>query len=190
MKIESLSRWYTSAICLLAALILLIPAMACKSKDMQTTPTDRILISDNVELDVGDSQTVFDMEPPPGSFNEYGYYLSTRFFLSSGDTIQVVMTADVPITLSGSSQNEAVGLQTGLNSIGEEDEPTTNIDLSYFNLVTTASANNMWQIIYTFPSKRVPESYYQIPPGYYQLNIFNDSGREAQCSYTITLLAG
>ena len=190
MKMGSIPRRCMAAACLLAALMLLIPAPACKPKDVQTTTGGRILISDNVELDEGDRQAVFNMEPPLGSLNEYGYYLSTRFFLASGDTIQVIITGDAPITLTGGVQSEAGGLQTGLNSIGEEDEPTTNIDLSYFSLVTTASANNMWETIYTFPSKRVPESYYRIPPGYYQLNIFNDSGREAQCSYTITLLAG
>ena len=127
------------------ALALLIPAAACTQNDVKTTPADRILIADKVNLDLGDDQAVFNMEPPRGPFNEYGYYLSPRFFLSTGDTIQVVLTADEPITLSGGGTIDPGSLQTGLNSIGEEDEPTSNIDLSYFIVNRTTSANNMWE---------------------------------------------
>jgi hypothetical protein len=168
--------------------VLITACVACSHgvKTVSTSPF-RFLISDRVDLDVGDAQAVNDMEPPPGSINEFGYYLSPRFFLASGETIQVVITADAPVALTGAGKSTPGGLQTGLNSIGEEDEPTTNIDLSYFTVATSTSAGGEWQLVYTFPAARLPSAYWQVPSGYYQLNVFNASGQAAHFEYSILL---
>ena len=170
----------------LCALMLAPAACSSSTKTVAAAPY-RLLISDSADLEIGDIQAVYEMEPPPGSVNEFGYYLSPRFFIASGETIRVIITADIPLSLTGAGKSTPGGLQAGLNSIGEEDEPTTNIDLSYFTLETSTSAAGEWEMVYTFPSARMPSGYWQVPSGYYQLNVFNDSGAEAHFEFTIML---
>lgn len=182
-------RYGKAAIFLVISLgLTVIPAGCSQGVTSMAAAPSRFLIADSVDLEIGDSQAVFDMEPPPGSVNEFGYYLSSRFFLAAGETIKVFITADEPVSLTGGGKSTPGGLQTGLNSIGEEDEPTTNIDLSYFTLATDTSALGEWEIVYTFPAARMPSGYWQMPSGYYQLNVFNDSGKEAHFEFSIILM--
>jgi hypothetical protein len=174
-----------------AALAPALAATGCKGGEQNTKPTDRILLFDDVALEKGDLQGFYaDGEIPSGSFNEAGYYLSPRFYLFSGDTIRVSITSDSPVRLSANYSDSDSSMQTGLNSIGEENEPSANISLEYFDVIQQTSGGGLWQLTYFFPSSKLPSGYYRIPDGFYQLSIYNGAGQPGHCEYSITLLQG
>ena len=163
-------------------------AEGCKSNDESAAPSSRILMFDNVTLATGDLPEIYaDSEIPTGSFNEEGYYLSPRFYLFTGDSIEVRITSDGPVKLSANYSDSEGSIQTGLNSISEENEPSANISLEYFDVIQETSSGTLWQLTYIFPSSKLPSSYYQIPSGFYQLSIYNGTGKAAHCEFTITL---
>lgn len=106
-----ISRFGVIALCLVISFGLVIAPAACSKRAETVTDSPfRFLISDSADLETGDIQTVYEMEPPPSSVNEFGYYLSLRFFLASGETIRVVVTADVPVSLTGAGKSTPGGL--------------------------------------------------------------------------------
>jgi hypothetical protein len=192
---QSEPRWDKSSarifVALVAVLYILVPSLVfagCKANTALAAVPDRILMLDNITLAPGNLQDFDDTEElPAGSFNEDGYYLSPRFYLFAGDTIKVIITTDAPVELTDDFSITDTAILTGLNSITEENEPSGNIGLIYFNKTQDTTSGAMWQITYLFPSKTLPSGY-SVPPGYYQLNIFNASGKEAHCEFSITLV--
>ena len=184
---QNLVRALAVLVCISFVLIPALAVAGCKTSPTVTEP-DRILMFDNVTLEAGNLQDFYDTdELPPGSFNADGYYLSPRFYLFAGDTIKVVVTCDAPVKLSDDFSTSGTSILTGLNSITEENEPSSNIGLVYFDETQDTSSGAMWQITYLFPSQTLPSGYY-VPSGYYQLNIFNASGGEAHAEFSITLI--